>query len=288
MENELPPEPLPRGNRRQRQRSRGWCFTLNNHTEQDTNTLLDHAAVYDASYILQEERGENGTPHLQGFIHFKHQTAFSTLRSWNHRIHWERTADVTASVRYCSDPAKRAGRIWARGYSYTDRDLRLITENDMFDWQRELLQELRGEPDMRSVVWYCDVQGGCGKTAFCRWLVKNFPHVLFVSTGSAKDITYQVVKSTWDPAVVIFNLPRTAESGMSYSALESLKDGLLFSGKYEGGIKLFPPPHVIIFANFLPDETKLSADRWSIRTLLNNPPRLLVPQPMNVHRNRNN
>jgi len=59
-----------------------------------------------------------------------------------------------------------------------------------------------------------------------------------------------------------------------------LKDGVVFSGKYEGGARLFPPPHVIIFANFLPDFTKLSADRWVIRTLLNNPPRLLNPVPM--------
>ena len=68
---------------------------------------------------------------------------------------------------------------------------------------------------------------------------------------------------------------------MSYSAIESLKDGLLFSGKYEGGVKLFPPPHVVIFANFLPDMTKLSIDRWDIHTLLNNPPRRLLPDKLN-------
>lgn len=278
---------VPRRERRQRQRSRGWCFTFNNPREQEILAILEHARNCDANYVVQEESGDNGTPHLQGFIHFKHQVAFNTLKQWNPRIHWERTASVTDSIRYCSDPAKRRGRIWTLGYSVPTRNLRIIDEEDFYEWQRSLHAELRGEPDMRSVIWYTDVEGGCGKTAFCRYLVKNVPHVLFISTGSAKDIAYQVIKSTWDPDIVVFNLPRTAEAGMSYTAVESLKDGLIFSGKYEGGVKLFPPPHVIVFANFLPDESKLSRDRWVIRTLLNNPPRILNPVPMNVLRVRN-
>lgn len=265
---------------RRRHRSRGWCFTFNNATEADTTAVLDHAAVSEACYVIQEERGANGTPHLQGFLYFKNQVSFSTLRQWDQRIHWERTASVTASVRYCSDPAKRTGRIWSRGYTVTSRDLRVIDHQNLYHWQQALLDELNGEPHMRSVIWYVDIEGGCGKTALCRYLVKNVPFTMFVSTGSAKDITYQVVKSTWDPSIIVFNLPRSAEGAMSYSAIESLKDGLLFSGKYEGGVKLFPPPHVVVFANFMPDMTKLSLDRWDIRTLLNNPPRRLLPRPI--------
>lgn len=271
---------MDRQRRRQRNRSRGWCFTFNNPSPTDTEAVIDHAAVSDAHYVIQEETGANGTPHLQGFVYFRNQVSFNTLRQWDNRIHWERTASVTASVRYCSDPQKRTGRIWSRGYNVSHRDLRIIDRHNLYDWQQELLQELDGQPDMRRVVWYVDVQGGCGKTALCRYLVKHVAFTMFVSSGSGKDITYQVVKSPWDPQIVIFNLPRSAEGAMSYSAIESLKDGLLFSGKYEGGVKLFPPPHVVIFANFLPDMTKLSIDRWDIRTLLNNPPRRLNPVPM--------
>jgi len=273
------PEEAPR-NRPRRNRSRGWCFTFNNPTEADTNAILDHAAVADSNYVIQEETGANGTPHLQGFLYFRNQTSFSSLRQWDQRIHWERTQSVTASIRYCSDPAKRTGRVWSRGYNISHRDLRVVQHDNLYEWQQQLLQELSGEPDMRRVLWYVDIEGGCGKTALCRYLVKNVPFTLFVSSGTAKDITYQVVKSTWDPHIIAFNLPRSAEGAMSYAAIESLKDGLLFSGKYEGGVKLFPPPHVVVFANFTPDMTKLSLDRWDIRTLLNNPPRRLVPVPM--------
>ena len=273
-ENAEPPQ-NPRRNR-----SRGWFFTLNNYTESETVTLLDCFAADGAAYVVQEETGEAGNRHLQGYAHWKSQIAFSTVRQLNPRAHWERARSVAHAVAYCSNPEKRTGRIWSTGFSVDTRDLRVILEPNLYQWQRDLLQELRGEPHMRKVIWYCDQQGGCGKTAFARFLIKNVPHTMFVSTGSAKDIGYQILKSSWSPETVVFNLPRSAEQGMSYSAVESLKDGIIFSGKYEGGAKIFPPPHVIIFANFLPDLTKLSQDRWDIRTLLNNPPRLLNPVPI--------
>lgn len=260
-----------------RNRSRGWCFTLNNYTSAETLALLDQLHNTEANYVFQEETGDNGTPHLQGFAHFKVQIAFSTLRQWNPRIHWERTQSVAASIAYCSDPAKRSGRCYTSGYTVDTRDLRLIFEDDMYDWQKELLLELRGVPDMRTIVWYCDAIGGCGKTAFARWLIQNQANTMFISTGAAKDICYQVIKAQIPPETVVFNLPRSAEAGMSYSALESIKDGICFSGKYEGGCKIFPPPHVVVFANFIPDLSKLSMDRWKIRELLTNPPRVRTP-----------
>lgn len=72
------------------------------------------------------------------------------------------------------------------------------------------------------------------------------------------------------------NLSRQAEGAFSYASVETIKDGLVFSGKYEGGTRLYARPHVIIFANWLPDMTKLSLDRWDIRTLANNPPRRVI------------
>lgn len=284
LENTVEPVGGPVVRRRERNRSRGWCFTWNNHTESDIRFLIDHAANMDAKYIFQEETGDSGTPHLQGLLYFRTQVAFTSLKQWTNQIHWERTANVAASVRYCSDASKRSGRIYASGYSYQDRDLRIVQQDNLYDWQSSLLQEFGGVPDMRSIIWYTDTEGGCGKTALCRYLVANTPNVLFVSSGAAKDILYQVIKNKWDPHIVIFNLPRTSEAAMSYTAIEQLKDGLLFCGKYEGGIKLFPPPHVVIFANFLPDLTKLSQDRWVVRTLLKNPtPHVLSTTPFLIN-----
>jgi len=99
---------------------------------------------------------------------------------------------------------------------------------------------------------------------------------MFLTSAAGKDLVHQVVKQKKDPKIILFNLSRSAEGAFSYASIESIKDGLVFSGKYEGGTRLFPRPHIVIFANWLPDFAKLSLDRWDIRHLFNNPPRIVV------------
>lgn len=58
-------------------RSRSWCFTLNNYVESDEEALkaLGSTTKY---LIYGREKGESGTPHLQGYVTFK---AAKSLRS---------------------------------------------------------------------------------------------------------------------------------------------------------------------------------------------------------------
>lgn len=197
--------------------------------------------------------------------------ALSTLKQWNPRIHWEAARSIYNSVAYCSDPNKRTGRIWSKGFTLPQQDRTyLLDEADLYTWQRELVHELRDPPTERSIVWYYDRDGGSGKTAMAKFIVATFPCVMFLSGGNFRDTSYQVLKMKNDPAIVVVNLPRTCEGKVSYSTLESVKDGLIQSGKYEGGYRMFAPPHVIVMANFLPDLSSLSLDRWEIRHLHHN------------------
>lgn len=67
---------------------------------------------------------------------------------------------------------------------------------------------------------------------------------------------------------IIFDIPRNHGGNISYDTLECIKNGMVCNTKYETGVKLFNPPHVIVFANELPSDTeKLSADRWIIKEL---------------------
>lgn len=44
-----------------------WCFTINNYTAVEQQAILDSADNFDY-LILARERGDSGTPHLQGFL----------------------------------------------------------------------------------------------------------------------------------------------------------------------------------------------------------------------------
>lgn len=79
-------------------------------------------------------------------------------------------------------------------------------------------------------------------------------------------INYATTKGSW-PSIIIYDIPRTQLDYVNYDALEKLKNGMAMSGKYEGGIILMPNPHVVVFANRPPDESKLSSDRWVIHEI---------------------
>jgi len=211
----------------------------------------------------------------------KNQIAFSTVKQFNLRLHIEPTRCIHAAVQYCSDAEKRRGRIWCQGFDTGNQELGLLEPEALFDWQMECITYLAGNPDPRRVRWYYDPDGGCGKTELARFLIAK-KGAFFLASAKGTDMCHQIVKSRSHPKIVCINLTRASEGAFSYATIESIKDGLVFSGKYEGGVRLFPKPHLIIFANWYPDISKLTPDRWEILTLRNNPPRVVL-HDNNVH-----
>jgi len=67
-------------------KSKNWCFTLNNYTEEDIKDI----ALWECKGVAYgKEVGENGTPHLQGFVCFKNQVRFQTVKDLHAKAHWE-------------------------------------------------------------------------------------------------------------------------------------------------------------------------------------------------------
>jgi len=65
----------------QRRRSRSYCFTLNNPS--DDEVLVPQAWEENYNYLVyQLEVGEEGTPHLQGYINFKNPVEFDAFRHY--------------------------------------------------------------------------------------------------------------------------------------------------------------------------------------------------------------
>jgi hypothetical protein len=87
--------------------ARHWCWTLNNYTDDERNALealgseLPEPVIY---LIFGEEEGENGTPHLQGFISFSKRMTFRFTKTLiSERAHLESAkGSPKQNKEYCS------------------------------------------------------------------------------------------------------------------------------------------------------------------------------------------
>lgn len=129
-------------------------------------------------------------------------------------------------------------------------------------WQQRLVDEIKRKPDDRKVIWYYDADGNTGKTWLSKLLHINYGAAYFTN-GKTADISHAY---DGEP-IVVFDYSRSNEESINYGVIETIKNGMIFSGKYESRTKAFNAPHVIIMANFMPNKTKLSQDRWDIRVL---------------------
>ena len=76
-----------------------WCYTINNYTEEDRDAVRNLPCVYN---VFGYERGAEGTPHLQGYIHFKNQKTLSAVKKLLPRAHLEpRKGTIDQAVDYC-------------------------------------------------------------------------------------------------------------------------------------------------------------------------------------------
>jgi len=125
-------------------------------------------------------------------------------------------------------------------------------------WQTDLSNILSEDAHSRRVLWYFDVTGNSGKSYFStRYKTKSS---YLVTGGKNQDIYYAYNYEQ----VVFFDLPRAKQEYVPYDVMESFKNGYFLSTKYECKPIRFNVPHVVVFANFYPDTTKLSLDRWDI------------------------
>jgi len=241
-----------------------WFFTWNNYPNDFDKILEPRFRQICNGYEFQEETGESGTNHLQGNIHLKKKmrwTEFNLPKT----IHWEVTRNVDASAKYCTKDQSRSGKqfIWPE----PPKPIKIITE--LRPWQKSILDIISQEPDERKIHWFWESQGGIGKSVFTKYLVYHH-NALFCCGGKFKDLINLIFLNDMDKCnLIVFDIPRSHGGNISYDTLECIKNGLVCNTKYETGVKLFNVPHLIIFANFPPEnEEKLSSDRWSIINLI--------------------
>lgn len=231
--------------------SKCWCFTVNNWTDKQKSDLS--RCFKGARWIMGEEVGQLGTRHLQGYVKFKRP-----VRPLEHvkvpGVHWAKARGSLEDNRtYCSKDSKVSGNL-------INRDL---PEVSLMGWQLIVDMMIDVEPDNRTIIWVYSRVGKRGKSLYVRYLAQY--RDAFVCSGKAQDILFGISKYVEDegvaPRIVAFDCPRANLEFMNYGALEMVKNGVWFCGKYESKMYIGPYMHVLVFCNEEPDYTKISRDR---------------------------
>lgn len=288
--------------------SKRWCFTLNNFKEEDLDRLRSTTEAY---MCWQQEIGESGTPHLQGYVTLKVKKRMSYLKTLiGERAHLEPAKGTPKQAReYCKKPdtavpntfeelgtletnqgkrsdietfkdavkdgllcKKRAreehSEIFAKyprfciEYLRDQTPLPPIQIHPLRDWQGKLNSLLNLEIDDRKINFVVDLEGNTGKTWFSKYYLSLHPeNTQILESGKKADMALALAETN---RVLFVNVTRTLNEFMSYSFLESVKDGMVFSPKYESGMKVIPPCHVVVTMNQMPDMSALSRDRYNV------------------------
>lgn len=228
------------------------CFTWNNYSE-DWKAQM-HNGLEGHRYSIGKEVGESGTKHLQGYIEFKHPVNPIGYKGFPKEIHFE---------------GARGDRECNLKYTQKDGDFcstfpKPLPKPRLYGWQVFLRMIVAGEPHVRKIMWYHSRDGAVGKSTMAKYLVMDGA---LICDGKAADIKHQVLqylqRTGETPKTIVWDIPRSMESYVSYSGMESVKNMCFQSSKYEGGTVVGPPCHLIVFANFMPRlDQDMSRDRF--------------------------
>lgn len=249
-------------------KSRRWCITWNNYTPQQYDTLTQ--LVCDGKYIIAKEgKGDGKTPHIQGYVEWKNAKRFSTIHGKTPGCHWEKAkGTIKQNFEYCSKegdfdtnidliPFKEKLKITTLSQEYKD----VVWK----PWQQEVIDIINAPPLPRIIKWFWEPTGNVGKTYLAKYLCLT--QDVIICDGKKDNIFNQIncaLENKRIPKIMLIDIPRSSLNYVNYSVLEKVKDGCIYSGKYEGGQCVFPIPHVIVFANEEPTYGEMSADRWNV------------------------
>lgn len=255
--------------KRQPNPSNRWCFTLNNYTQEEYDDMISALVQISTRYVVGKERGDQGTPHLQGYYETEDRTRPTALKLKHLRTHFEKAKGTDVqNYKYCIKEGSHVEGGFTREWKLKNKltvHRGLLRKEQLFWWQKwlegEYLYSIDNYED-RYIFWIWSSKGSLGKTAFCRYM-KNTYDAGFLTNGKCSDIANYIINKGMKNCYC-FNFTKSSIKTINYGAIENVKDGLMFSPKYEADDIDMESPFVVCMANEPPDLEKMSEDRWIV------------------------
>lgn len=225
---------MPRNRRASKSsgKSRAWCFTLNNPTDDESAALRSLGECDICTYVVcGKEIGERGTPHVQGFVCWRNPRSMSGVKKHAgfKRAHLERMRGTHAeAAAYC----KKDGDFWEAG------ELPRAGRRSDLDEIKNEISEGKSELFIAENHFSQWVVYRRSFTAYRRLLdntprdFKSFTNVLIGSTGTGK--TRFVFQQHRDESIYVWSGDRWFD-GYAGHAVALLDD---FRGELEVGFLL--------------------------------------------------
>lgn len=268
------PQPPPQMKPKRISTSKSWCFTYFNYELANLAKMVKDFEDMGMEYVVGEEVcPETGTPHLQGYISYsKMFRPMERFRHWEFKPHWEKCkGNKRQNFDYCTKEGKFKTNMHMQPKAAE------IEVEEPYGWQLDVMDIIKQKPDRRTIHWYWEPNGKVGKSSLVKYLCHK--HFAQVCAGKAADMKCQIASLEVPPTIVIFDVPRSNLDYISYTGIEEIKNGCFSSPKYESKMYIMNSPHVIVFANEPPRESKLSEDRWDIVELGDHDPPAPPPTP---------
>lgn len=148
--------------------------------------------------------------------------------------------------------------------SYIDinKPIKPVEEHELSAWQSTMYELLQFEPNDRTIFFVVDYDGNNGKTWFAHWIYGKLDNVQIIPPGKKNDMVFALDEAV---RILFVDCPRSKQGEyIQYDFLEEVKNGYIFSPKYESRVKRLSKCHVVCLMNEDPDMTKLSEDRYHI------------------------
>lgn len=245
-----------------------WVCTIHNYPDNILSILSKTIVPHCSKYIFYKEEGEENSPHIQGaFILKMRYKGWNGLRQsqiyktigLDKMFYLDKMEGKWNDQQYC---LKEGGEGITNSKFRPKRDLKLIQEEDMREFQKLIVEIIRSEPDDRTLWWFFGPPK-LGKTQLCKYL--SYHYQVVALGGEKRHMLSQAFKADKD---VDFVVPLSFGDNLtSYRACEAIKDGYFAAafGTDCNGMCIRPACHFIVIGNRPPCINKdFHTDKWKV------------------------